>query len=214
MARRRGPQAHGGSIERHTLVFDRKTNAFRSGTAHLPPPPAADSEAALPRKLRNAMALKAGRNLLREKQEQHSRQQPPHSEQPREPAPAPAGHQKPRGVPPAVGVAAGDGVVKRKTAYLSAKARRKRARREKASSEAAEQAASDAPRFMEFAEAPPPMALNRKHALGVLFTKQMQAAKSRAAASAGEREGVIAAYRKLRGREALPFLASQARSLI
>ena len=214
MARRRGAQAHGRSIERHTLVFDRKTNAFRTGTASLPPPPAADSEATLPRKLRNAMALKAGRNLLREKKEQQQQQQQ------RDAGPKPSSAvgdrpQKPRSAqPPAVGVAAGDGVVKRKTAYLSAKARRKRARREKAAAEATEPAAvRDAPRFLEVAEAPPAMALNRKHALGVLFTKQMHAAKQ-SLTTAAERDSVIAAYRKLRGREALPFLATQPRSVI
>ena len=218
MARRRGAQAHGGSIEKHSLVFDRKTNAFRQGAASLPPPPVSNSEAALPRKLRDAMAmkaaLKAGRNLLREKQQQqrkHEQQQKPPSDVAPKPTTAAAG-QKPRGAPPAVGSAASDGVVKRKTAYLSPKARRKRALREKAAAEAAEPAATDRPRFMEVAEAPPAMALNRKHTLGVLFTKQMHAAKSRT--SAADRESVIAAYRKLRGREALPFLATQARSLI
>jgi hypothetical protein len=222
MARKRGAQAHGASIERHSLVFDRKLNAFRSGSASLPPPPAADSDTALPRKLRNAMALKAGRNLLREAQEQQqsrqrqqqqSKQQQQQQQQRTQQQPNAAGGPNPRGAPPAVGVAAGD---KRKTAYLGAKARRKRARREKAAAEAAEEpAAVSAPRFNEVAEAPPAMALERKHALGVLFTKQMtHAAKSTVRTTAAERDSVIAAYRKLRGREALPFLATQARSLI
>ena len=219
MARKRGAQAHGASIERHSLVFDRKLNAFRSGSASLPPPPAADSDTALPRKLRNALAIKAGRNLVREAQEQQQsrqrqQQQSKQQQQRTQQQPNAGGGQNPRGAPPAVGVAAGDGVVKRKTAYLSAKARRKRARREKAAAEAAEPAAvSDAPRWNEVAEAPPAMALERKHALGVLFTKQMRAA-SLSRTTAAERDSVIAAYRKLRGREALPFLATQARSLI
>ena len=212
MARKRGAQARGGSIERHSLVFSRKTNAFRAGTASLPPPPAADSEVALPRKLREAMALKAGRNLLKERRDRE--QQPPPCDVGAKP-PGAAGDRAQRPSPQqAVGVAAGDGVAKRKRAYLGAKARRKRARREKAAAEAADAAAPlDAPRFLEVAEAPPAMALARKHTLGALFEKQLQGAKSRV--TAVERDSYIAAYRKLRGREALPFLATtEARSLI
>jgi len=95
--------------------------------------------------------------------------------------------------------------VKRKPAFLSAKARRKKARREKerAAAEDAEHEPADAtaPRFAEQAEAPPAMALNRKHSLGALFTKQLQ----QATAASASRDAYIAAYRKLRGHEALPY---------
>ena len=218
MARKRGAQAHGGSIERHSLVFSRKTNAFRAGNASLPPPPAADSEVALPRKLREAMALKAGRNLLQERREREQQRPPPRDAGAQPSSAAGDRAQKPR-TQQALGVAAGEGVAKRKPAYLSPKARRKRARREKAAAEAAEAADAaprDAPRFMEVAEAPPAMALARKHTLGALFEKQLQAAKSAAKSrvTAAERDSYIAAYRKLRGHEAIPFLANQARSLM
>ena len=218
MARKRGAHARGGSIERHSLVFSRKTNAFRAGNASLPPPPAADSEAALPRKLREAMALKAGRNLLQERRDREQQRPPPRDDGVKPPSAAGDRAQKPR-TQQALGVAAGEGVAKRKPAYLTPKERRRRARRLKAAAEAAEAADAaprDAPRFMEVAEAPPAMALARKHTLGALFEKQLQAAKSAAKphATAVDRDSYIAAYRKLRGHEALPFLATQARSLM
>jgi len=216
MARKRGAQARGGGIERHSLVFSRKNNAFRPGTASLPPPPAADSEAALPRKLREAMALKAGRNLLQERRDREQQQPPPHDVGAKQRSAAGDSAQKSR-TQQTLGLAAGEGVAKRRPAYLSPKARRKRARREQAAAEAAEAAAAppDAPRFMEVAEAPPAMALARKHTLGALFEKQLKAASAaKSRVTAMERDSYIAAYRKLRGHEALPYLATQARSLM
>ena len=199
-------------IERHSLVFSRKNNAFRAGTASLPPPPAADSEAALPRKLREAMALKAGRNLLQERRDREQQPPPPRDVGAKTQSAA-GGRARKSCTQQALGVTADEGVAKRK--YLSPKARRKLARRH-AAAEAAEAAAAppDKPRFLEVAEAPPAMALARKHTLGALFEKQLEAASKPRRVTAVERDSYIAAYRKLRGHEALPYLATQARSLM
>ena len=105
----------------------------------------------------------------------------------------------------------GGGGSKRKVKHEGAKAkkRKKRLERERAAAaEAAEQQPRDRPRFGEVADAPPAVALQRKHGLGQLFVKQLASAASGTREREQLRAGAVEHYRKLRGRVALPYLAA------
>lgn len=168
MARGGPRRSASNAVEKCELVFDRKLNGFRRGLqSQLPPPPAHDSVDALPRKLRQAVALQARVGARSGGLLESSRL----TTRPREPDVAAATREvsassdaarahSPRRPETAQGAAAGGAATQKRKKFLSAKERRKRLRAERADTEDMLHA-SKAPRFGEVAQAPPAFGASR-----------------------------------------------------